>query len=301
MELKKQKEKYIVYENDLKFKNMRNIDPEFAEWHDDTVKEKFGKDFDNVVARLKICKDSGFNYLDLSRLDLEKIPKFTGYTHYNKLINIKYLFLNDNKLSSCDDRLECFENLEVLDISFNNIVEIGFLPKKIKEFICHNNNITVLPSHNFVEIIDCSNNKINCLGKYPKLKDLICVENQITLINKYDMLKKLICRQNPITRIHSQPILDKLDCSETNMNGKIENFPNLTGLICNFTGITNVSNLESLESLEIVGCKMKIPFLKKLKYLLFDNSKESVEIELSDKYKIKNIISEGKSVYLIFD
>lgn len=292
------KYKYTVYENDLKFKRMRNIDPDLAEWHNDSVKENFEKDFDNITARLKECKNGGFSYLDLSRLGLEKVPKFTGYAHYNELVKIKYLFLNDNKLTTCGERLECFANLEVLDISFNNITEITFLPNKLKEFICHNNKLTRLPSHESIEILDCMTNEIEVLGKYDMLRDLICMENKLTFVISYRSLKRLICKQNPITEIHFQASLEQLDCSETKLSGKLEGFPKLNGLICNFTKITDITELTNLESLEVVGCKINVPYFKKLKCLLCNYSGESVK--LSNKYKIASYISEGNSLCCVF-
>lgn len=291
--------KYTVYENDLKFKNMRNIDPNLADWYNDDLKNKFNKDFDSVSARLKMCEANNFIYLDLSRLDLEKIPKLVTYSRYKELTKIKYLFLNDNKLTSCGKRLEDFIDLEVLDISYNFISEITFLPNKLKEFVCNNNKLIKLPSHESIEILDCMTNKIQTLGHYPKLKDLVCIDNNLNIIISYNLLKRLLCKQNLITEICPQPNLEQLDCSETKLVGKLSKFPKLTGLICNFTEISNISELINLESLEIVGCKMNVPYLKKLKCLLCDNSEENISV--SDKFKLANVISEGSSICCIFE
>lgn len=291
--------KYVVYENDLKFKNMQNIDPDKAEWYDDSLKELFGKDFDTVKARLKECKNGGFNYLDLSRLNLEKMPKLTGYTYYDQLIKIKYLFLNDNNLTECGPRLNDFESLEVLDISHNKIENITYLPLTLTEFICHNNELQILQSHDKIKILDCMNNKIQTIGTYPNLKDLICINNNLKILQSYPSVERIICKQNPIETIENQPKLKLLDCSETKVKDKLDGMPNLTGLICNFTGIIDITSLKLLESLEIVGCSMNIPYIRTLKCLLCENAKDTIQI--SKKYKIKNIIAEGTSLCCIFD
>lgn len=312
-EYTKNKKKYTIYENDLKFKNLRNIDPELAIWHTDELKEKYEKNFDNIGARLKMCKENDFTYLDLSRLELEKIPNLNRYVYFDELKKVKYLFLNDNKLSECGDRLEYFPNLEVLDVSFNKITNITFLPQKLKEFVCNNNELKSIPSHKLIETLDCMCNKIENIGEYANLKDLNCTNNKLKIIKSLNSLKRLICRENPITLIMSQQSLEQLDCSETKIVGEIDGFPKLTGLICNFTSITSISALVNLESLEIINCKMNVPFLPKLTYLLCNNytasntvsntassNKPEEFIMLSNKYKIKNVIAEGSSMCIIF-
>jgi Leucine-rich repeat (LRR) protein len=294
------KDKYVVYKNDLKFKNMRNIDPTKADWYDDSLQNEFSKDFDNISARLKECKNGGFAYLDLSRLNLEKIPKLSGYVYYDQLIKIKYLFLNDNKLTECGERIKCFEQLKVLDISHNKISQITYLPDKLEELICHNNKLNTIQSHNSIKILDCMDNKIETLGEYPSLKDLLCINNKLTKIRSYQYLTRLICKQNPIYKIEQQPNLLQLDCSETQITGQINGFPNLTGLICNFTKVDSIAYMGKLETLEVVGCTMKVCYIKTLKCLLCDE-KAGENIELSNKYKIKNAIKEGSSLCIIFE
>lgn len=301
-EKENKQKKYPVYKNDLLFKKMRNINADMALWYTDDLKDEYEKDFDNITARLKMCKENNFIYLDLSRLDLEKIPKLSSYSKFDELTNVKYLFLNDNKLTTCGDRLEYFPNLEVLDVSHNAISEVTFLPNTLKEFICTNNKINSLPSHKNLKILDCTSNKINDLGTYPKLKDLNCSNNKIKIIKSYDSITRLICRQNPLIEIQNQNILEDLDCSETLLNGKINGLPNLKGLICNHTKINDITSLSKLETLEIVNCKMKIPYLPKLKCLMCEKIKnDNDDIKLSNKLKIKNVVNDGSVLCIIFD
>lgn len=291
-------EKYLVYKNDLKFKKMQNIDPEKTIWYDENVKNMFGKDFDTLKARLKECKKGGFTYLDLSRLNLEKIPVFKKYKYYEKLKNIKYLFLNDNKLKKCGKRLKYFNNLEVLDVSFNELLKITFLPKKLKELICNDNKLKKIPPHDKLEILDCSNNNLESINKYEKLIELICVNNKILKINNYPLMKRLVCKGNPINSIENQENLEKMDCSETKLTSMNIGYKNLKELICNNTEIKIIENFEKLENLEIMGCEMSVSYIPTLKYLLCENSKD--KITLSEIFKIKSAIAEGKSLYCIF-
>jgi hypothetical protein len=291
------KKKYTVYENDLRFKTDRNINPDMADWDNDNVKNNFNKNLDTLESRLEITEKENFSYLDLSRLELTQIPNFNDYKNYDKLINIKYLFLNDNKLINCDNALQYFKNLEVLDISFNCIELITFLPTKLKEFICHNNKIVKIPSHENIKVLDCSNNKIKKLGEYPNVRDLICCDNNLTSIKQYNMLKTMTCKNNPIINFSIQPNLELLDCSNTKLTGKLNGLFKLNGLICNFTTISDITDLEKLESLEIEGCRMNIPYLEHIKCILFSDDDD---IKLSENLKIKNVIKNGNSICLIF-
>ena len=235
-------------------------------------------------------------------MELTKIPNLTEYTHFGEFKKIKYLFLNDNNLTNCGYRLDYFPNLEVLDISHNNITEITYLPINLKEFVCTNNKLKCLPSHNSIKILDCMSNMIEEIGSFIKLKDLNCSDNKIKQIKYFPLIKRLICRQNPITKIESLPLLEDLDCSETQIIGELNGLPSLKGLICNFTKINIISSLLNLETLEIINCKINIPFLPKLKYLLCNKLKndEDDSIKLSSKLKIKNLIDEGSVMCIIF-
>ena len=290
--------KYVVYANDLKHKSTRSVNPHMADWDDDNVKERFGKDFDTITSRLKESKLNGFSQLDFSRLKLEKFPNLENYKHYNELTTkLQYLFLNDNKLTKCDDRIKPFANIEVLDISFNFITEITYLPKYLKEFVCHTNEITSLPDHQYITKIDCSSNKITKVGNYENLRDLICNDNKLIEIPSYECLKRLICKVNPIVKIGCQPSLTHLDCSSTNVLGHIGQFDILTNLICNHTKTTDISKFQKLETLEIMGCTMQIPFIRTLKCLMCEDYEN---LDISSRYKVEKEITEQKNSCILF-
>ena len=291
--------KYIVYENDLKFKTLSNINSNNAIWYDDDVKDKYNnKEIGTLENRLKKCYESEFDSLDLSYLNLETIPNLKMWQYYNELKKIKCLFLNNNKLTICDDSLNCYENLEVLDVSCNDIENITFLPEKIKEFVCHNNKITFLPPHQNLLKLDCSFNNIEKLPILSKLSDLICDNNNLTTIQTYPNINRIICDKNPISIISSQPTLLYLDCSTTNISSKLCEMNNLIYLVCNNTKINDISNLTKLKNLEMIQTSIThIPYLKSLMDLLCSNSDN---IKICDKYKVDLYRQEKEYLYIKF-
>lgn len=292
-------EKYIIYTNDLKFKNLRNIDPLKVNWDNEKVKDcYYTKNFDTVGYRLKECKNNNFYYLDLSHLNLSVFPDISKYKYYENVTKIKYLFICNNNLKECDSFLKLFDNLEVLDISYNNIEKIYFLPAKLNEFVCNNNKLVIIPSHELVNKIDCSYNNLVLLPNYPKLIDFLCNDNKIENITTYSNINRIVCKQNPIINIEYQPKMNYLDCSNTNLIGQFSNMPNLKYLICNHTKINDIANLNSLISLEIYDCSInKIPYIATLKDLLYQNTQN---ILLSSKYKILTHIDEHDNSFIKF-
>jgi len=291
--------KYVVYENDLKFKSKRNIDPQKAIWDSKHIENNFlNQNLDTLSYRFDECQKNNFEYLDLSHLELEKVPNVSTHKYAKDLVKVKYLFLNDNKLTECPTNLQYFSNLEVLDISSNLITTITYLPTSLKEFVCHNNCLKSVPPHDYLLKLDCSHNSIASLNKYGYVKDIICHDNEIKTIPTYQNINRIICKNNPIIHIETQPSVESLDCSKTNISGKLSNMPNLKYFICNDTKIDDVSNLVNLESLEILdSLVLKIPHLPKLKGLLYKNTKN---IELSSKYKVDMHVRERDNSFIKF-
>lgn len=293
--------KYIVYNNDLKFKELRNIDPTKADWDTEDLKEKFTKNYDTIEKRLKECKNNNFTELDFSRLKLIDFPDLSNYKYYSELSNVKYLFLNDNELIKYDKKMKHFKNLQVLDISFNKIKDIEYLPSSLIELVCHNNNLKDIFYNKELfnlKILDCSHNKIETLSKYDNLKELLCHNNKLTKIASYSSIKRIVCKDNPIVEINVQPIMTDLDCSNTNIVGSISDCPNLINFICNFTRINNIENLKKIECLEIVGCKMNIPYIPSLKILLCKDYENTLNIDT--RYNLLKEITEQNSTCFIF-
>lgn len=293
--------KYTVYENDLKHKNMRNINTEQAEWYDETLKHKFENiNHDNLSFRIEECIKTSFSTLDLSNLELQILPDFTHHNNYNNIKNIKYLFLNDNKITNIDASIKQFINIEILDISNNNIQEINYLPISLVELSCHNNKITAICIHDNIKRIDCSFNKLLLLNSYNNLTKLICNSNQLENIPTFNNLLQLICTHNPIKSIDIQPKLLFLDCSYTNIKNEISNFNLLNTLICHYTPIETIdfTKLLHLKTLEIAGSKItKLDYCSTLRELYYRNTDE---LYLSPLYKIINYYKEHDNTYIEF-
>jgi Leucine-rich repeat (LRR) protein len=289
--------KYTVYENDLKFKHLRKIDPAKANWENDVKDKYYKKDYDTITHRLKECNESDFTYLDLSHLELTKLPDLSGWKYYDKLKHVKYLFLNDNKFDIYDNSFAYLNNLEVLDISNNNLKEITYLQNSLKELVCHNNKLKKIPSHVNLFRIDCSNNNIKNLSQYPNVSDILCYENKMEFIDTYPVVKRIVCRQNPLKCIKPQPTLQYFDCSDTNIEESIE-MENLKHLICNNTKINNVDNLKKLEILEMTNCDItKVFYTSSLKDVLFDIKQD---VLFSSKYEIQNYYTEHDTMFIKF-
>ena len=294
--------KYTVYENDLKFKNKRNIDPESAHWEDHVKDKYYNNDFDTLEYRLEECIKNDFIYLDLSHLDLLMLPRseLKKWKYNDKLEHIKYLFINDNNLVKIDDTYDIFNKLEVLDVSNNKLKDITYLPYMLRELSCHNNILLTIPFHKNLHRLDCSMNRINELPKYPNITNLLCYDNDITKLHSYPTATTIVCRNTKLKNIDPQINLQYFDCSNTKLAGKIYDMPNLNHLICNNTAITNVDNLTKLKALEITNSGIsKISFINSLKDLML-SVVDSKNIILSSKYIIANYTVQQNNVYIKF-
>jgi hypothetical protein len=96
-------------------------------------------------------------------------------------------------------------NIWYLDVSYNKISKIDFLPDMMKGFICMYNQIETLPNIPiYLEYLDCSGNKIK---KLPVLTEI---------------LNQLICSNNQIDHIESLPRnMTVFDCE----GNKLEKLP----------------------------------------------------------------------------
>lgn len=291
--------KYEVYHNDLKFKSMRKINPDDVIWNHDSLKKSFHDDnFDTIEYRLIECAKSGYEYLDLSHLDLTVLPEFKNWKIYDAMCNIKLLFLNNNQLVNLADALKVFPSLEVLDLSHNMLESVDYIPPNVVELVCHNNKIKKMIQHKNLEKLDCSDNLLVKLESYPNLYNLLCHNNNLESIDRYENLYKLVCKNNPILNISNSPKLTYLDCSSTNLSGKSPHIPSVKYLICNCTKINDVSVYKSIESLEIIETAIqKIPYFETLKDLIFTDDDSLL---LPSSYKIVNYVKEKKNSYLMF-
>lgn len=213
------------------------------------------------------------------------------------LDEIHYLFINNNKLLSID--LNIFNNLKVVDLSYNEITEILFLPKLLEELVCNNCHITYICKHDNLLKLHCFDNKLCDIEEYPMLKDLICSNNNLKNIREYQNLESLICMDNPIDEIKKQQNLKILDCSNTLINCKLSDyFPKLIYLYAHNTKISDISNLLYIKEIEACNSHIKnIPYINSLQSIVIDNT----DLMISEKYKLKNYYEYQNKIDIIFD
>ncbi|ARF09227.1 leucine-rich repeat protein [Catovirus CTV1] len=295
MNIKKQS-KYSIYENDLKFKNYRDLNPKKIDWNTgDLQKKYYNENYDSLEYRYSECKEkNNLLYLDLSHLDLKQIPKVP----HDICDSIKYLFMNNNNLDQITG-IEQFKKLQVLDISNNGVTEISKLPPSLKELSCRFNKISCLPFISELKILDCTSNKIRNLELYPNLEILICQDNEIQEIPKYNYLRKLVCCDNIVQKIRSYKFLEYLDCAN-NCIMTIGELPKIKDLICRNNELNSIpSNLPELKYLDIHGNILEIlEFYPKLKELYCDTTGVK---KISSGYKISqsNVYNKDKC-YILF-
>ena len=246
----KSSKKTFIYENDLKFKNSRNIDilSDNNEFDIEDIKGRLHLDYDTLDYRLKELIKNNNTSLDLSNIGLINNSLNNLPINYSQ---IKYLFLNENKLEGILD-LTKFNNLEVVDIEFNSISEL-ILPSSVKEFVVSNNKLSKLPNNINPIRIKANHNNINVLPlNYTNLELAELSYNNITRINTFDNLKRLIIDSNPLEVINNLSKLTYLDVSDTN-KVKLENLPNISHLVLNSCNSENLPYFETLEIIEIIN------------------------------------------------
>ena len=242
--------KTFIYENDLKFKKSRNIDilSDNNEYDTEDLKDRLHLDYDNLDYRLKELVKNNNSSLDLSNIGLVNNSLNNLPINYSQ---IKYLFLNENKLEGILD-LTRFNNLEVVDIEFNSISEI-ILPSSIKEFVVSNNKLTKLPNNINPIRIKANRNNISILPQnYNNLELAELSYNNITKVNMFDNLRRLIIDSNPLELVSNLSKLTYLDISDTD-KVKLENLPHITHLVLNSCKLDILPYFDTLEIIEIIN------------------------------------------------
>jgi hypothetical protein len=266
--------KYELHKNDLKYKEIRNIDIEKVEWTDHVSLDLYTEtDQDTLIFRVEDSKKMNYDMLDLNYM------KLTIYPNINEMINIKclrYLFITNNKLDNLPS-LTNYDSLQVIDLSDNNIRGKLLLPKSLIELKCSNNKITELPNENdccLIERIDCENNLLTNIPKYEKLKILNCASNNITILLHYENIVKINC--------------------ENNVNlSKIDVYDKLTELIINNTNLEKLNEYKKLTYLQMYKTKIvELPFMKNLTEIEANDTllyiHENYKKNKDDKIKIKS-------------
>ena len=267
----------ILYKNDLKYKSQTNINLDKLRELDHPILSDSSNliDMDSLSYRISECVSTNYKTLDLSGLELTKLPLFKDHLIYN-VVN---LFCVDNKLEKLTG-IEKFKNLLVLDVSGNLLKEITHLPNTLNELVCRNNKLSNINLPLNIRLLDVSFNKLVNLPFSENLVDIVCSNNMIVEILSYPNLKRLICRNNRIKHILKQHKLKFLDCSYNYLTF-IDTFDKLNTLYCSDNDITKLYDLPIIEKIECINNKLHfIPFFPHCNLIVCDNG-----IELDVKYK----------------
>jgi Leucine-rich repeat (LRR) protein len=295
--------KYIVYRNDIKFKNYRKIDPEKAIWASDNVKKDFMKyDTDKLEYRLKECRREKYQLLDLSHTTPDVVNEFFSSDFYKRHIDdIQHLCMSHSNLSELPD-LHNLINLETVDISANDLTEIPKLPGSILELIANDNKIESLNKDkemNNLTVLNVSHNRIKKIPKLKKVRKLNISHNRITtLSDSYPNVVEFICDNNKnIIQLPGMPKVESLDCSDTKVT-QIFDYMNLKYIIWNRCNINKLKRVPQLDTLEIIDTNLdNLDYFPNLKTLYFS---KSTKFLISDEYTVKSTHMNKKNIYNVY-
>lgn len=172
--------------------------------------------------------------------------------------------------------LDHLTNLEDLDVSGNNLIDLAFCPKFIKKLNCANNLLTSLDGCPVsVTHLRCSRNKIVSLLGLSECKSLVnigCSQNHMkTLIGCPDSVKELVSAYNFIESFLGLPkVMSKLYISYNQIKS-MKNCPITSNLDCSCNLITSLQYApEGIIDLTIsnnplgtlTGCPTSIQFIR---------------------------------------
>lgn len=160
-------------------------------------------------------------YMEISKSWLTAIPDICGLLTLEEASMVQILSLANNKIRIVDQDLSCLTNLRVLNLSYNQIVDVvtlGELPA-LQELLLHKNKIiqteTIgnmnLPSLNRLSLAYNNIKEVTNLGN---LQNLIVLELQHNVIERMvgienlDRLQELKVEFNKLTDL---PFLDQLE------------------------------------------------------------------------------------------
>jgi len=287
--------KYIIYKNDLKYREDRNLDINKIDWNQNDIKHLMKMDHDTLEYRLNESNNTNYNDLDLEMLKLNQLPSIIRNDIF---FNLKHLFISNNSLNEKID-LSFLKNLEILDITNNNINNI-IVPNSLIELSACNNSITQFISNNKLKRLKISNNKITELN-IPNTIEILEINNNLISsydFSSYDRLNRLIIFSNPLKKILLPKYVLYVDLSET----QIENISNLYKIehlvlnSCNF--IRELPQSDNIKTIELINTPIeKLYFYKNYELIL---TQLNLTKNISSKYKKSNAnIQIRKNLYLV--
>jgi hypothetical protein len=246
-------QKYIIYENDLKFRKFRNLDKTRIDWTQNNISHLYDINHDTLEYRILESERTNNSEIDLRHLDLTIIPQIINTTKFN---NLHYLFLSNNKLQGSFN-FSGLLNLQSLDLDYNDITNIT-LPTNLLELSINNNKLTELKCNDKLIRLKASHNILTTINLNNNLEILEVDNNKFIHLN-IDNLSKLhrfIIFSNPLINFKITPSLSYVDISETNIkqiNYDILNC-NIETLVANTCkNLTAIPQFNMLKNLEIIN------------------------------------------------
>ncbi len=291
--------KYVIYQNDLKFRSSRNLDENKIDWDQNNIKNIYNVDHDSFEYRIKDCIKTNFIDLDLEQMNISELPRQIFIN--DNFLNLKHLFLSNNNIEGFLD-LSYFEKLELIDVDNNKITKIK-LPSNLMEFSANNNLIEQIPYLEKAKRFRLSHNKIEHFNKELINKNIEIIEinnNNITNIDLtgFNMLKRFISFTNPLTQIIFPDNLIYADLSETKII-KLNNLHKIEHIVlnnCSF--LKELPKSDNLKTLEIINTPIqKINFYNNFELIILQMN---LTKNISSKYKQINAnMKIRKNIYLV--
>jgi hypothetical protein len=223
--------KYIIYKNDLKYRDSRNLDINKIDWDQNNIKHLYDINHDSLEYRYKEYKKNNIDF-DLEGMNLTQLPTII-LTQPEKFINLKHLFMSQNNLSGELDLTQLI-NLELVDVDNNKLVNIK-LPNNIQEISAKYNCLESVPRLPNAIRVRLSHNNINNLNNLNHRVNILELDNnKINSLDLFDYnnLQHLAIFNNPLTKINLSPSVTYVDLSETKITN-IDNLYNISHLVAN--------------------------------------------------------------------
>ena len=128
-------------------------------------------------------------------------------TTFTAVVNATSIICNNQNIQNLSG-IEYFDNLQQLNIIYNQVLYFPRLPESLLWFYCGDNNLSTLPAlPSALTVLNFEhNNLINLPPLPPTLISLNCSQNQLSSIYSYPpYLIELICDQNAINYLAPLP------------------------------------------------------------------------------------------------
>jgi hypothetical protein len=292
----KDNRKYVVYRNDIKYKNKNKIDVSRAIFYDDSIKLDYETyDTDDIEYRIKECAMEKHQVIDLSHMTSNA---FTHLMSHNKFNDIKTHILFISAIESNIDTLpdlSSFTNLISIDLSGNNLSKLPRFPASLEELIIDRNRIETINLMPNIKRIMAKHNNLKNIAYVDSMESLIFSHN--TNLAKLEVLPNLYYLEIMNTNILDVPMcrnLKYLDMNETRIT-RLPKLDNLHILSCIRSNLSDISAITSLYSLLMAESNIKyIHYMATLQHVSYKGS-----LNISRKYKVHHMVKNKSDIFEI--